>query len=284
MTNDNVRRQPVAGVHTLWAPILFEPIAGSGERITIALAATNADGVHEFLRIADPETAKMYFRGQAGFVHDVVSVTLENCVAFLQSGRDFRDWEPPLQGVFVGDIQEVEASSLNDLLRLAAPMSSFLYRDPLAAGQFSPRKTNVGWGIKVREKVLQANKRFSQNFNVPVYLGNHEAPAVFTFLNHCFAANLTTLRHNNLKRRLEDARAKLWALNLLADAPSYLFKPETRELLTGVDTPEDDAKGDMIREAVEALNDEAQRRDITVVQVSSPEAAADRILSKAMAA
>ncbi len=33
-----------------------------------------------------------------------------------------------LEGVFLGAIQNVEASSLPELLRLAAPLASFLYR------------------------------------------------------------------------------------------------------------------------------------------------------------
>lgn len=105
-----------------------------------------------------------------------------------------------------------------------------------------------------------------------------------TCLNPSFAANLTSLEPGKLKRQPEDARAKLWSLHLLADAPNYLFKPEVRELLAGVNVKEDHPKRNIVMEAVEELRDEAERRDIEVTQVNSVQTAAQHILDRALAA
>ena len=140
------------------------------------------------------------------------------------------------------------------------------------------------WDTQVKAIILRANTKLEHNFNVRVYLGNHDMPAFFTFLSPSFAANLTSLTPGNLKRQLEDARAKLWSLHLLADAPNYLFKPEVRELLAGVNVTQDHPKRALVTEAVEELRDEAERRDIAVTQVNSVQIAAQHILDRALAA
>ncbi len=244
----------------------------------------NADGEREFLPLVNPKTASACFRDQADYVKEVVALTIESCRAALDSGMALHDWEPPLEGVFLGAIQEVEAASLPELLHLAAPLASFLHREPSGHSQHSNRPAKAPWEQQVREQVLQVNRRFERNFNVMLHLGDHYEPAAFNFLSAGFAANIVTLAPNRLNKSMEDARAKLWTLSLLADAPNYLFRPKNRELLTGMNAAEDDPKLSRVREAAEELSDEAQRRDISVFPFSSPAAAARRILDLALEA
>ena len=268
-----------------WAPVLFEPIPGSEERLTIAVAAVNAEGDYRCQATINPKTAKTVFRGECGVVKDIVSVTIANCEAFLGSNRDLNAWEPPLDSVFLGKVQEVDISSLDELISYTAPFASFLYSE-LSNSQ-AKRTTDKDfrrWDTQVKSIIVSANTNLEHNFNVRVYLGNHDVPALFTFLSPSFAANLTSLTPGNLKSQLENARAKLWSLHLLADAPNYLFKPEVRELLAGVSVTQDHPKRSLVTEAVEELRDEAERRDITVTQVNSVQTAAQHILDRALAA
>ena len=284
MSTNQPKRLAESTGQALWAPILLEPIPGSGERIAVALMGCNAGGECEFLPLVDPKIASACFRDQSGYIKDVVDLTIESCKSALRSGVAPTDWEPPLEGVFLGAIQAVEASSLPELLHLAAPLASFLYREPSSRNQYSNRPEKVPWELQVQEQVLQVNQRFDRNFNVLLHLGDHYEPATFSFLSADFAANIVTLAPKRLNRSMEDARAKLWTLSLLADAPNYLFRPKNRELLTGMSAAEDDPKLSKVREAAEELNDEAQRRGISVFPFSSPDAAAKRILDRALAA
>ena len=278
----NVKQKPP---EASWAPVLFEPIPGSEERLTIAVAAVNAEGDYLCQATINPKAAKMVFRGERGFVQDVISVTIANCESFLGSNHDLKAWEPPLDGVYLGKVQDVEISSLDELIRLAAPFASLLYNESLDNQVKQSTDEGIGkWDAQVKSIILRANTKLEHNFNVRVYLGNHDMPVFFTFLSPSFAANLTSLTPSNLKRQLEDARAKLWSLHLLADAPNYLFKPEVRELLAGVNVTQDHPKRALVTEAVEELRDEAERRDIAVTQVNSVQTAAQHILDRALAA
>ena len=210
--------------------------------------------------MVNPETAKIHFRHEARYVQDIISVTLDSCRSALQEGVRPADWQPPLQRVFLGVMQETLASSPSEFLRLAAPLSSLAYRDSLGEGQEPPSKPKARWSIRVRDKVLVANGRFKRNFDVHVHPGNHNPPAVFGFLCPSFAANLTALSSGNLAKQLREARSKLWTLNLLEDVPNYLFKPERRELLTGIDIQTDDPQQELIRETAEELDEDGARR------------------------
>ncbi len=139
MSNRNLQTPPSLDSRASWAPILLEPILGSGERVAVAVVGCNANGDREFLPLVNPKTAGVCFRNQADYVKDVVALTIESCKSALDSGVALSDWEPPLEGVFLGAIQDVEASSLAELLHLVAPLASFLYREPSRGG--FPRQT-----------------------------------------------------------------------------------------------------------------------------------------------
>lgn len=269
---------------TSWAPILLEPLPGSEERVAVALVAVNAEGETGFLSLTNPETAKTHFRDAARYVQDIVCVTMDSCKSALRQGVHLAAWQPPLEGVFLGVVQETLASSPNDFLRLAAPLSSFLYRDPIGDAQQSRSKPKTAWSTRVRKQVLEANRGLKGNFDVPIHLGNHDAPAVFGFIYRSFAANLTTLSGKNLSGELREARSKLWTLNLLEDAPDFLFKPERRELLTGVDIQDDDPRRDLVHEAAEELGEEGARRGVSVIRMGSVKKAARHLLKQALAA
>ncbi len=285
MKTHTIRNPKQKSPRASWAPVLFEPIPGSEERLTIAVAAIDTEGDYRCQAIINPKVVKTVFQGTSGYVKDVVSVTIDSCESFLGSNGNLNAWEPPLDGVYLGKVQDVDISSLDELISFAAPFASFLYSESLDNQARS--SVNEGfrkWDAQVKSIILSANMKLEHNFNVRVYLGNHDMPAFFTFLSPSFAANLTSLTPGNLKRQLEDARAKLWSLHLLADAPNYLFKPDVRELLAGVSVAQDHPKHALVTEAVEELRDEAGRRDIAVTQVKSPQTAAQHILERALAA
>ena len=121
----------------------------------------------------------------------------------------------------------------------------------------------------------------TDHLSVKVHLGGHDAPAQFTFLNRYFAANLVTFSKANLKRGLEQARADLWTLSLLADGP-FIFRPSRRELLTGTEFARD-AMDSAVREAIDEIMDEGSRRDVVVTEFETPSDVAEHILTHAVA-
>ena len=264
------------GVHTHWATVLLQPLPGSGERIVVAVAAVSANGERRCLRTIDPARAKAIFRDEHRYVSDLITFVTDSLDAHLAYAQSLDNWVPPLEGVALGARQQGMASDIDDFVRGAASLSTIFYNDqpqPRPTAARRPRWMEVVSGI-----LATHNKRLCAHLDVRVPLGGHDAPATFSFLDSGLAANLVTFSQGDLKARIEDARAGLWSLNLLADAP-YLFRPARKELLAGTDG-EPDAR---VREAVDEITEEAARRSVLVTELATPQEAANHILEHAAA-
>lgn len=264
------------GVPTRWATVLLQPLPGSGEQVVVAVAAVSDDGERRCLRTIDPANVKTVFRDEHQYVSNLISFVTDSLDAHLAHARSLDDWVPPVEGVALGARQQGKAVDIDDFVRGAASLSTIFYRDQLQPQAMVAKRQR--WMDVVSVILAKRNKRLCAHLDVRVPLGGHDAPATFSFLDSGFAANLVTFSQGNLRARVEDARAGLWSLSLLADAP-YIFRPERKELLAGTDV-EPDAQ---VREAVEEIVDEAARRSVLVTQLATPEAVASHILEHASA-
>lgn len=264
------------GVPTQWATVLLEPLPGSGEQVVVAVAAVSDNGERRCLRTIDPANVKAVFRDEHQYVSNLIKFVTDSLDAHLVHAQSLDDWIPPVEGVALGARQQGKAVDIDDFVRGAASLSTIFYRDQLQPQAMAAKRRR--WMDVVSATLATRNKRLCAHLDVRVPLGGHDAPATFSFLDSRLAANLVTFSQGNLKARVEDARAGLWSLSLLADAP-YIFRPERKELLAGTDI-EPDAQ---VREAVDEITDEAARRSVMVTQLATPEAVANHILEHAAA-
>lgn len=263
------------GVPTRWATVLLQPLPGSGERVVVAVAAVSANGETRCLRTIEPANVRAVFRDEHHYVSHLIKFVTDSLDAHLAHARSLDNWVPPVAGVALGVRHQGKADDIDDFVRRAASLSTIFYSDQLQRRVTAKRRR---WMDVVSVILESQNKRLCAHLDVRVPLGGHDVPATFSFLDPGLAANLVTFSQGNLKARIEDARAGLWSLSLLADAP-YIFRPERKELLAGTDA-EPDAR---VQEAVDEITDEAARRSVLVTKVATPEAVADHILEHASA-
>ena len=264
------------GVPTRWATVLLQPLPGSGERVVVAVAAVSDNGETRCLRTIDPANVKAIFRDEHHYVSHLIKFVTDSLDVHLAHAQSLDNWVPPVEGVALGVHQQGKAADIDDFVRGAASLSTIFYSDQLQPRAAAAKRRR--WLDDVSAILATQNKRLCAHLDVRVPLGGHDVPATFSFLDSALAANLVTFSQGNLKTRIEDARAGLWSLSLLADAP-YIFRPERKELLAGMDV-EPDAR---VQEAVAEITDEAERRSVLVTKVATPEAVADHILEYASA-
>ena len=123
-------------VHTQWATVLLQPLSGSGERIVVAVAAINDNGERRCLRTMNPAHAKAIFRDEHHYVSDLITFVTDSLDAHLAHAQSLANWEPPLEGVALGVLQQGNASDIDDFVRGAASLSTIFYSD-----QPQPRPT-----------------------------------------------------------------------------------------------------------------------------------------------
>ena len=262
-----------------WAPVYFEPLPGSGERITIAVCALGEGSEPQCISSIDPPTISRVFPESKGFMRDAIEMVRESLVSYSRETKGLNGWVPPFEGVELGTLESGTAPDLPEVLSAALQLSSFLYRqEPQQSKTQSPRNQN--WASSVKSLLIEKDRALKQLIGARVCLANVDVPSEFYFLSPNYAANLITFPRRAFKQSLVEARAKAWSLDQLDQAPSLLFRPERRELLAGMPRDADHKDSSRLQDCIEELKEEALRRRIEVLQFESAEQTADHIIDR----
>ena len=269
-----------------WAPILFEPVLGSDERITIGVGTISHTGEVRCHATITPKGSKRIFGSDKDLLNYIIKITLTSIQEHLEKTHSFDNWVPPTSGVYKGGTRQITAQNLDEAIKFILPTASCLvYGEDLFNEDMHKdhqKENKINWAGGLREIVLKSRPELLGNFDAKVFLGSYDVPAKFTFLNPKFAANLVALNPASLTRSVKDARADLWNLHLLSDAPNFLFRPEKKALFAGIYTDTSVKNySDNVKDAVHELKEEASRRSVIVKEVTSSDEAAKYLMSYA---
>lgn len=266
-------------VSVAWAPVMLEPIVGSGERLTVAAAAVDEAGNARCVRALRPDVARTVFGDRASYFSDMVDLIVRSLESWLGQVSDFTGWTPPLEGVSLGAVGECLAEDVDVALGRALPLVSFLHREPTVASAVRPRS----WQSRVFDGLRARGERYARSANAKVHLAERGVPATFTFLSQTYATNLVVFGGGSTETILREAKWKAWNLDRLGDTRSYLFRPANRELIAAIPQA---IEGPEARweEAFEEIEGEASRRELGVVRLPTPDSVVEYILEQDAAA
>lgn len=272
------------GFTVYWRPLIVRPIPNGPECFVAAIAAFAETGEVACRRLVDRRRLRAMFGSASVTLGAVVDASLASLENHLRArvGRNathghthFQDWTSPLQGVCLGDLSEAYVSKFGDVFPRAELLCSTFggeFRSPyLAEG---PGETP--WSVPVVEIIKKLKPQLSNSLNAQLRLSSMAHTVTFTFFDTALAANVVLVSAHRMAVSWREAKAHLWNLSLLADAPDLLIKPSRLELFAGV--REDDER---TRGAIEELASEASRRSVKVSRVESAEDAARQIIAKA---
>ena len=261
-------------VRTTWAPLMVEPIIKGPERLVAAVAAISDQGEIGFQRRIDKKRGDALFGSSSRMLGGMIDASLESLNAHLRANGQLRGWRNPFVGVYLGEHCVDYVPSFDAIFELAAQLCSLLGSTPPHTAPVAVRRR--GWAEEVGGLVKQLRPGFSNCVNAQLRLTPKDHTVTFTFYGVHLAANVVSLHPGRLTAALREARAHLWNLNLLADAPELLFHPERLELLacTAEDSPD-------TADAIEELAWEASRRQVEVFSMRTPEDAAHHIVAHA---
>ena len=272
------------GLTVHWAPLLIHPIADGPECFVAAIAAATETGESICRRLVDGRRLKAMFRDgfpSLGAVIDASITSLEN---HLQAGvsqqhligsAPLRRWSSPFQGVRLGDPAPIYVAKFADVFPRAAQLCSAFGGEQLDATSFANPEAER-WREPVATLVKKLRPQLSNSLNAQLRLSATEHAITFTFFGTSLAANVVVFSSRRMALSMREARAHLWNLSLLADAPNLLIKPARLELFAGVRE-----EGPQVRNAIEELALEAGRRAVSVSRVESSEDAARQIIAMA---
>lgn len=281
---------PDFGAH--WMPVYWEPITGSGERITLLMAARTPDGEWHVQASAPLEAWECFLGAKAANVQRLINLVQRSLQAHFAAGKWLQSWSPPLSGLVAGEVKWALGRDWADIIRAGLADTAFFasLHDilPNAKESGTEREAEeLRWSRLIREQVEQARPHWRTRFNrqVPGRAGARETR--IDYLGQRYCANFSRLvPGGGMARHIKDSKAKLLDLELVRqralDTDLFAGIEPRIELLTYVPAESDPAFSlRAIREARRAfaeLEEFADKHTMRVESCATHEAAAGRIV------
>jgi len=279
-----------------WAPIYLEPIAGSGERIVVAVATVSANGFH--IEQANAlERLDCFYGEAAGSVRLALAVTVDHLRAELadRSVQALADYDPPISGAHVGQVRIAEGASLQAIGVAWMGTISSLYdvqRTSLPTGiDVSLSETTAEWAGTIADRLprmvfdyvsqqaptlvnyfradLRGRPRQKRSFDVSIDFASTE-----------LAANFGTLQAGKLAPSVRLITKALWDLRVDRDRAALFNR--TYEILVQVPRRSDPQFSDLqlsnVSEAVEELEVQANQEELRFQTFTTVEEIGQRVV------
>ena len=281
---------PLPGLKVTGAPMMLEPILGSGERITVAVAVVGSDGEVQVVQILRSDAAKCLVGDQAEVLLGFAKLGVDSLHRHLTEGGTLRSWRPPTTGLSLGEVREGWANDLSSSARSIArdhDLLSSLADFPAQAEGFDDVQPDR-WLSQIRAAVSAQRPGLSSGFSKKLRMTDGGAETTIDFLGATLAAQTGRLvPGQSLSRLVGSAKTKLWDLDTLRTWSRthdlagerqtrhelILFRPRDKDLLDS-----SDRERDRLHQALTTLESAGDQHQIRVRPVSSAEEAASIII------
>ncbi len=270
-----------------WRSLQVEPIPLSGERITLGAVVKGGDKALIAAKLIHAERLKKMYGDQFGRgIADALNICIKSAENFYINKPLSMDWEPPLEGFYLGKINSSVSENLEEgLFRAAMYCSSFSFSDGAKTSP-SNKKSELSapesWRKNIYENVTLQRADFVNFFDRSIAIRGSGVPITFGFLSDTYAAQFDAVPDSSrIQQALVRAQSKLWQLDRLRDEAT-LFKPELCELLIQIPSQRQSGINDQaFKDFVEELRYEASRRDLDVYASESHIDAANHVIARA---
>jgi len=108
--DNSIKFPPFPDYDGEWAPIFFEPILASGERITIAIAVLGEGNEFKVFDTLSNEVIDTLYGSKSEQVINIVKWCRASLEQYISVNRSLLGWESPINGIFMGDSKKAEIS------------------------------------------------------------------------------------------------------------------------------------------------------------------------------
>lgn len=267
-----------------WWPLYLEPIPGSGEQLTIAVAAVGDDGDSQIRQVLPRSALAMLFGPHSTGIFAVVTQTLTDVQSQLENGVRVPDIAMPFDGLDFGAEREAWADNINAVFDQAVRLTSSL--GATAFGETRSLDSEVErvfaeWATKVRENVVAKRTAWNDRFEHNIRVGGRR-PTRINFIHDDYAANFGVIR----PKKPADIRAlkiKLFDLERLRRHQPLIVKRV--EVLVGI--PKQNTPGltgrdySLLKDSFDFIYHEGIARDVPVHRFESAREVAKHLLKAA---
>lgn len=265
-----------------WAAIYMEPIVQSGERLTIAVVAKSGDDVVGCLTINDKALHCLYGSSASG-MRAMMGLAMERAMDHFRTPLP-DGFRAGMHGVSMGPVQVGYGDDLSDVLRQACSLSSSL-SSLHAEAPTAAHDRNALWR-KVKKAMHAVDATLLDHFdiNVPIILRDVSIGIHCDYYSSRVAMNMCAMKPGKqLARHFDRANARICQLEQLSEHDDLIAHEQRPGMILQVPTDLELERsfpgeaGRTFRDFQLLLQDLASKRDIPLIEVSSPEDAAREI-------
>lgn len=136
--------------------VYWEPVSGSGERITAAVALRDGSGEVRVISLLSPEVLSVLYRGQGANAASLLAMVTDSLKSHLRKTCNLADWIPPVSGFTAQPLRDFAGRSPEDVLDQVAGLHSSLYK---ARAPQKQERQPTHKDETIRRLVIQAAKK-----------------------------------------------------------------------------------------------------------------------------
>lgn len=271
------------GIRARWVPVLFEPIAGSYERLVVGVAVFNERGFHlEWANRLDRLTC--FYGSDAIGAVTAIQVAGEYLREDLAERADqaLVEFDPAVTGISLGEFREAEGRSLERVAQSWMSALSSLYSEPTSVlaistappGAMAARGDGFGDRLPflVCDYVRTHREGFVNYFSADLRDGKQRRArgsshkVQIDFSGSKLVANFGTLRAGTLTSSVNLIKRRLWDLKVERDGElgnGFARKHEMILQRPSKDDPQvSERQQANLEEAIQSLEDQADQEEL----------------------
>lgn len=287
---DFYKKLPITpSYEAIWAPVYLEPMMGSGEKFTVAIAAYGMDGKIRVCQAIRPHVIKAMYGNKHNNFSSLISLIISSLEEHIQVKSTLTDWISPISGAHLGKVSSARSGDMTGILRqavqLTASLSSldFFSSDDENDERYSSENT---WSNQLKSHIVSSHPALEPYFNREFKIvGEARASKIF-YLSDKIAVNTDRLIPSQLSSHLDRNKARI--LDLLAVRDYDIFERSVYEFIVYRPHEEDPtyskAQFSKLKEALRSIEEIGDKHQVRVVAVSAIPSASKRIIEAEMQA
>lgn len=176
----------------VWHAIYLEPIVGSGERITVAVAAISSQSEFNVIQAIRSELLDCLYGIQSQNIQNMINWLIKSASKYIQATGGLEGWKAPFEGVVCTEATQASDNNIDGVLRQAIRFSASLSTLSLDADRDSddqqPKKYASRWATNIADELRGINPHLTSYLKQKIKIGDSGIQTTFGFLNDRYAS------------------------------------------------------------------------------------------------
>jgi len=277
---------PLPPFKASYKAIYLEPIAQSGEKLTIGVMAVS-DKQHKVMQTINNKTITCMYGRNASNISNLISLTLNHAHEHLKNGGNINAWQAPLSGISTTETRETRSNAeMEGILFQAITSYSSIYNGdilvnglndhlpPTISEEEEANKSPLN--IQVKSILSQRNEKLAKNLSKSI-IGNKGERIHIDYAGAHYNANFSNFHVKTLSTAFKFAKAKLYDLQTLrSKRQNEIGDLQQFELIIQMAAKPTNQEQDTFKQ-IEMTADEQQ---LIVIKTENPTQLVNRILGK----